>query len=183
MFLAMQFYWRKHEVQMHFFPCLDRLVWVQRNRILQLSCPSHRASGTGSERLVMWRHAKRELQRDKSLLIWIFHSYFVSSLFRILRSFYTTIPNQNLIQEEIKKWLNSGNASYHSVQNLLSAHLLSKNIRIRTYKTVILTLVLYGCETWSLSLREKHWLRVLECAEENNWSEERWSWGRLEKAP
>jgi hypothetical protein len=48
----------------------------------------------------------------------------------------TTITNQNLIQEEIKKRLNSGNACYHSVQNLLSSRLLSKNIKIRIYKTI-----------------------------------------------
>jgi hypothetical protein len=47
----------------------------------------------------------------------------------------TTITNQNLIQEEIKRRLNSGNACYHSVQNLLSPRLLSKNIKIRMYKT------------------------------------------------
>jgi hypothetical protein len=54
----------------------------------------------------------------------------------------TTITNQNLIQEEIKKRLNSGNACYHSVQNLLSSCLLSKNIKIRIYKTIILSLSL-----------------------------------------
>jgi hypothetical protein len=42
-----------------------------------------------------------------------------------------TITNQNLIQEEIKGRLNSGNACYHSVQYLLSSCLLSKNIKIR----------------------------------------------------
>jgi hypothetical protein len=50
----------------------------------------------------------------------------------------------------------------HSVQNLLSSRLLSKNIKIRIYKTIILRVVLYGCETWSLALREKHRLRVFE---------------------
>jgi hypothetical protein len=59
----------------------------------------------------------------------------------------TTITNLNLIQEEIKRRLNSGNACYHSVQNLLSSPLLSKNIKIRIYKTIILPVVLYGCET------------------------------------
>jgi hypothetical protein len=58
----------------------------------------------------------------------------------------TTITNQNLIQEEIKRRLNSGNACYHSVRNLLSSRLLSKNL-IRIYKTIILPVVLYGCET------------------------------------
>jgi hypothetical protein len=59
----------------------------------------------------------------------------------------TTVTNQNLIQEEIKTRLNSGNACYHSVQNLLSFRLLSKNVNVRIYKTVILPVVLYGCET------------------------------------
>jgi hypothetical protein len=56
--------------------------------------------------------------------------------------------------------LNSGNAYYQSVQNLLS--LLSKNIKIRIYRAIILPDVLYGCQTWSLTLREEHRLRVFE---------------------
>jgi hypothetical protein len=74
----------------------------------------------------------------------------------------TTVTNQNLIQEEIKRRLNSGNACYHSVQGLLSSRLLSKNVQIRIYTTKILPAVLYGCETWSLTLREEHRLRVFE---------------------
>jgi hypothetical protein len=74
----------------------------------------------------------------------------------------TTVKNQNLIQEEIKRRLNSGNACYHSVQSLLSSRLLSKNLKIRLYKTIILPVVLYGCETWSLTLKEEHRLRVFE---------------------
>jgi hypothetical protein len=74
----------------------------------------------------------------------------------------TTVTNQNLIQEEIKRRLNCGNACYHSVQNLLSSRLLSKNLKIRIYKTIILPVVLYGCEIWSLTLREEHRLRVFE---------------------
>jgi hypothetical protein len=66
------------------------------------------------------------------------------------------------LQEEIKRRLNSGNACYHSVQNLLSSHLLSKNLKIRIYKTIILPVVLYGCETWSLTLKEENRLRVFE---------------------
>jgi hypothetical protein len=73
----------------------------------------------------------------------------------------TTVTNQNLIQEEIKMRLNYGNACYHSVQNLLSSRLLSKNLKIIICKTIILPVVLYGCETWSLTLREEHRLRVL----------------------
>jgi hypothetical protein len=74
----------------------------------------------------------------------------------------TTVTNENLIQEEIKRRLNSGNACYHSVQSLLSSRLLSKTIKIKIYKTIILPVVLYGCETWSLTLREEHRLRVFE---------------------
>jgi hypothetical protein len=67
-----------------------------------------------------------------------------------------------LIQEEIKRRLNSGNACYHSVQNILSSRLLSNNVKVRIYMTIILTVVLYGCETWSLTVREEHKLRVFE---------------------
>jgi hypothetical protein len=71
-----------------------------------------------------------------------------------------TVTNKILIQEEIKRRLNSGNACYYSVQNLLSSHLLSKNVKI--YETIMFPVVLYGCETWSLTLREEHRLRVFE---------------------
>jgi hypothetical protein len=66
------------------------------------------------------------------------------SQFKKLRA---TVTNQNLIQEEIKRRLNSGNACYHSVQSLLSPRLLSKNLKIGIYKTIIMPVVLYGCET------------------------------------
>jgi hypothetical protein len=74
----------------------------------------------------------------------------------------TEVINQNLIQEEIKRRLNSGNACYYSVQNLMSSRLLLKNLKIRICRTIILPVVLYGCETWSLTLREEHRLRVFE---------------------
>jgi len=54
--------------------------------------------------------------------------------------------NQNSIQEEFKSRLNLGNAWYHSFQILLSFSMLSKNIKIKVYKTIILPVVLYGCE-------------------------------------
>ena len=74
----------------------------------------------------------------------------------------TTLTNQNSIAEEIKSRLKSGNACYHSLQNLLSSRLLSKNLKIKIYRTVILPVVLYGCETWSLTLREERKLRLFE---------------------
>jgi hypothetical protein len=65
-----------------------------------------------------------------------------------------TVTNQNLIQEKINMRLNSGNACYHSVQRLSSYRLLSKKVKITIYKIIILPAVLYGCEIWSLTLRE-----------------------------
>jgi hypothetical protein len=67
----------------------------------------------------------------------------------------TTLTNQNSIQEEIKTRLKLGNACYYSVQNLLSSSLLSKTLKIRIYRTIILAVVLYGRETWSLTLTEE----------------------------
>jgi hypothetical protein len=73
-----------------------------------------------------------------------------------------TLTNQNVIHHEIKSRLNLGNTCYYSVQNLLSSCLISKNLKIKIYKTVIFPLVLYGCKTWSLNLGEEHRLRVFE---------------------
>jgi len=58
-----------------------------------------------------------------------------------------TLINQNSIQEEIKCRLKLGDACYYSVQNLLSSSLLSKTLKIKIYRTIILPVVLYGCET------------------------------------
>ena len=74
----------------------------------------------------------------------------------------TTLTNQNSIPEEIKSRLRSGSACYHSVQNLLSSRLLSKNLKIKIYGTIILPVVLYWCETLLLTLQEERRLRVFE---------------------
>jgi len=74
----------------------------------------------------------------------------------------TTLTNQNSIQEEIKSRLKSRNACCHLVKNLLSSSLLSRNIKIKIYRTIILPVVLHGFETWSLTLREERRLRVFE---------------------
>jgi hypothetical protein len=63
-------------------------------------------------------------------------------------------------------WIFSGKSGTYirnrSVQNLLSSRLLSKNLKIKIYKIIILPVALYGCETWSLTLREEHKLREFE---------------------
>jgi hypothetical protein len=74
----------------------------------------------------------------------------------------TMVTNQNLIQDKIKRRLNLGNAGQQSMQNLLFFRLPSKNIKIRIYKTVIFHVVLYGCETSSLTLREIYRPMVFE---------------------
>ena len=74
----------------------------------------------------------------------------------------TTLMNQNSIQEEIKRKLKSGNVCYHSVQNLLSSSFLSKNLKIKIYRTIIMPVVLYGFETRLHTLMEERILRVYE---------------------
>jgi len=74
----------------------------------------------------------------------------------------TILTNKNSIAEEIKSRLRSGNACYHSVKNLVSSRLLSKNVEIKIYRIIILPVVLYGCETLSLTLRKERKLRVFE---------------------
>jgi hypothetical protein len=73
------------------------------------------------------------------------------------------LTNQNSIQEEIKYSLKAGNACYYLVQTLLSYTLLSKNLKIKIYKTIILpVMLLNGCEMWPLTLSEKCRLRKFE---------------------
>jgi cell division protein FtsL len=76
--------------------------------------------------------------------------------------FGTTLMNHNSVEEEIKDRLKSGNACYHSVQNLLSSSMLSKYIKIKIHRIIILLVILYVYETWSLTLWEEHRLRVFE---------------------
>jgi hypothetical protein len=74
----------------------------------------------------------------------------------------TTLTDQSHMHEEIKSRLNLGNACYHSVESLLSSRLLSRKLKVKIYKTIILHVILYGCETCSLTLREEHRLRMFE---------------------
>jgi hypothetical protein len=74
----------------------------------------------------------------------------------------TTLTGQNYMREGIKCRLNSGKACYHSVQSLLSSLLFPRNVKVKIYKTIILPVVVCGCETWSLTIRKGHRLRVFE---------------------
>ena len=74
----------------------------------------------------------------------------------------TTQMNQNSIHYENKIRLKSGNTCCHLVQNLLSSSVLSKNIEVKIQRTVILPVVFYGYEKWSVTLRKEHRLRMLQ---------------------
>jgi hypothetical protein len=74
----------------------------------------------------------------------------------------TTLTDQICMHEEIKSTLNSGTACYHSVQSLLSSCLLSRNIKVKIYKTIILPVFYKGVKLWSLTLRDGHRLMVFE---------------------
>jgi hypothetical protein len=75
----------------------------------------------------------------------------------------TILTDQNCIYEEIKTRINSRNACYHSFKSLLlSSRLLFRNVRVKIHRIILLPVVLYGCETWSLTLREEHRLKMFE---------------------
>jgi hypothetical protein len=74
----------------------------------------------------------------------------------------TTLTDKNCIHEEIKSRPNSGNACYSPVQSLLSSRMLSGNVKVKIYRTIILPVVFHGCETCSLTLREEHRLKMFE---------------------
>ena len=74
------------------------------------------------------------------------------------------VVNKNLISipEEIKSRLKSGMLAILWCRIFLSSSLLSRNLKIKMYRTIILPVVVYGCETWSPTLREESRLRVFE---------------------
>jgi hypothetical protein len=67
----------------------------------------------------------------------------------------TTLAKQISVQEETESGMKSGNACSHLMQNMLPSSLLYNNLRTKIYRTIILLVVLYGYETWSLTLREE----------------------------
>ena len=66
-----------------------------------------------------------------------------------------TVTNTNDIREVIKRRINMGNACYYSLEKIFSSRLLSKKLKVNA-------VVLYGCETWPLTLREGHRLSVFK---------------------
>ena len=72
-----------------------------------------------------------------------------------------TQTNLNCLHEEITSILNSVNACYDSVQNLLFCSSVSKNVNIKIYRNIILRVVLYECQTWPFTQTEEHRPRVV----------------------
>jgi hypothetical protein len=106
--------------------------------------------------MIMSRYPNSEQNQNKRI---VNESFEIVEKFKYLGA---TLTNQNDILNEIKNRLNSGNACYYSVQNLLSSRLISKNLSINRHKTLILPVVLQGWETWSLTSGEEQRLRVFE---------------------
>jgi len=67
----------------------------------------------------------------------------------------TILTNHKSKQEEIQIGFQAENACYHSVQNLLSSSFLSKNVTIKININIIFPVALYGCETWTMTVREE----------------------------
>jgi hypothetical protein len=76
--------------------------------------------------------------------------------------YFRATPIQNCVDGCIKRRLNSGSAYYHSIQNVLSSSLIPKNLNINICGTIVMPVVLCGCETWSVILREEHRLRLFQ---------------------
>jgi hypothetical protein len=85
----------------------------------------------------------------------------------------TTLTNQNDIRDEIKNRLNSGNACYHPVQNLLSSRLISKNLKIKIYKTVMCRLCCMGAKLglslWGRNIDYKGFFLAQSVEEDGSW--------------
>jgi hypothetical protein len=65
------------------------------------------------------------------------------------------ITNNNNISSEISHRINTGNTGYYGLRNILRSRLLKKDTKCKIYKTLIRPVVLYGCESWTLTKKEE----------------------------
>jgi len=137
------------------------LVWV--NDVNIVAGSAHTIKGNAEALVVPSKETGLEINADKTKYMVMprdqtagrSHSTKIdNSSFAMVEEFKylgTTLTKQISIQEEIMSRLKSGNACYHLAQNLLSSSLLSKNLKMKIHRTIILSLVLYECEAWSLT--------------------------------
>jgi len=102
----------------------------------------------------------RDRNAGRIQCVWFENSTF--ERVKVIKYLGINLTNQNSIAEEIKNRLKSGNSCYHSVQKRLRSRLLTENLKIKIYRTIILYVVLYGCEVWLLTLREGRKLMLFE---------------------
>jgi len=79
--------------------------------------------------------------------------------FRYLGAYVTS---KHEVTEEIKIGLESGNECFYSVQKLLTSRLISRKLKLKIYRTVVLPLIIYGCKSWSTTSAEERKLRLFE---------------------
>ena len=106
----------------------------------------------------MYGHVSRPACSAKSQHIYVCNKSF--ERMEHLKSLRRTLTNQKSINEEVKCKLQSGNACCYLMQNLLSYTLLSRNIKVKICRTIILPFVLYGCEMWFPTVSKEHRLRM-----------------------
>ena len=113
-------------------------------------------------KLSIWSCLETGMQCKITTYIYIYIYIYINSLKSRNNSdiWGTSLANQNSIHEEIKCRLQLRNVCYYSVHNCLSSSLLSKNIKVKIYRIIILHFVLYGCHTWSPTVCEEHRLRM-----------------------
>jgi len=95
---------------------------------------------------------------DKSIRI----SYEVIEKINKFKYLGTYVTSKTEVTEKLKSRLVSGNACFYSVQKLLTSRLISRKLKLKIYRTVILPELLYGCESWSTTLADEHKLHVFE---------------------
>ena len=103
----------------------------------------------------------RTILRKLHVLISNISEFINSNLSAITRKVAYTC-DKALLRKSKYKNVYEKDACYHSAQNLLFSNLLLKNVKIKIHRIIIFSVILYGCETWSLTLREESRLRVFE---------------------
>ena len=128
-------------------------------RLMGIECWASKATDTHTEFVILIAFQRKQRFSRRRLSVTYCLCQFINKESLLLITSCEMHTNNSVGKREGKNCLGdtgcsrlrSGNACYHSVQNLLSSRLLSKNLKFKIYITIILPVVLYGCETWSLT--------------------------------